>query len=172
MLPQFRLQNRARSARSPERDPESATHFESESPNSMSTPPDWLSRMANAAAEAIEGVDVLSPLGCHYHCEDGVWEVALFASLTQVVGGAQDGVLRRSRFSVDLLKIMRIFSKASVLNWQAHQFSAADELGAHVAVEGIYEGETVSLRILSTPPRRFPAGRQATIYEAAWNDIW
>ena len=73
----------------------------------MSTPPDWLNQLANAAAEEIEGLDVLAPLGCHYHDADGVWEVTLFASLTEVVGGAKDGVLRRSKFSVDLLQLSR-----------------------------------------------------------------
>ena len=57
------------------------------------TVPAWLNSFASAATEHIHGVDILSPLGCHcYHNRArDEYELTLFASRTQVVGGGKDG---------------------------------------------------------------------------------
>jgi hypothetical protein len=128
--------------------------------------------MANAIAEILEPVDLLSPIGCHFHREDDIWEVTLFASHTEVVGGERDGARVRSRFCLNLLRVQEVFAQVQSLHWQAHGLGAQDDLGPHVSLEGIYAGQRVWLRILAQPPRSFPSGRRANVYDLAWEDVW
>lgn len=116
--------------------------------------------------------DLMAPIGCHFCLVDAQWEVTLFASKTEVVGGQKDGVLKSSPFSVDLKGICDLFSEVSSLRWQALSFGADDDLGAHLSLEGIHNGMSVWLRILSTPPKRYKAGRQALTYGMEWKDTW
>jgi hypothetical protein len=138
----------------------------------MPAPPAWLKTMANAVAEVFEPVDLLSPIGCHFHLESGIWEVTLFASTTEVVGGVRDGTLVRSRFALNLMRIQELFSHVESMHWQALPLGADDDLGPHVAIEGTYAGQRVWLRVLARPPRNYPAGRHANVYELAWEDVW
>ena len=128
--------------------------------------------MANAVAQEIAPVDILAPIGCHYHCADGVWEVTLFVGMTEVVGGRTDGIKRRSRFSVRLGKLDSIFAEVEHFHWQTHTLGSTDDLGPHISLEGKYQGHPVWLRILASPPRRFPAARQAWTNEAELKELW
>lgn len=138
----------------------------------MPAPPAWLKKLADDVALQISPSEVLSPIGCHFCCVEGVWEVTLFASSTQIVGGKRDGVLRSSRFNVDLRAISDLFARVDSVQWQALPLGPTDELGPHVSLEGTYEGNPVWLRILSKAPKRFKPGRRAVVYEAAWEEIW
>ncbi|MFO1022202.1 MAG: hypothetical protein U0903_16150, partial [Planctomycetales bacterium] len=68
----------------------------------MTTPPEWLSELANKVAPLFESYDVLAPLGCHYQEVDGLWEASLFCGSTEVIGGEFDGRRHDSKFFVDL----------------------------------------------------------------------
>jgi len=140
--------------------------------NRMSAPPEWLKSFADKAALEMQPADVLAPVGCHFCHVEGTWEVSLFASSTEVVGGKQDGLLRFSRFRMDLRALMDLFSEVEDVSWQALPMGPEDELGAHVAVGGTYAGNRVWLRILAQPPRRFSHGRRAISYEPAWEETW
>lgn len=138
----------------------------------MPEPPDWLKQFADAAALEMQPADVLAPVGCHYCLTDGTWEVALFASSTEIVGGNQDGLLRFSRFQVDVQALVGLFSELEDVSWQALPMGADDELGAHLAIAGCLGEHRVCLRILALPPRRFSHGRRAIAYEPAWEEMW
>lgn len=120
----------------------------------------------------MDPADLMSPIGCHYYFGDGQWEVTLFASNTEIVGGVKDGSLRVSRFCVNLKKVVGLFSEVHELTWQSHSLAKDDELGAHLSLEGTYAGEPVWLRILAAPPKRFKVGRQAQVYQAGWEEVW
>lgn len=138
----------------------------------MSQPPDWLQSLVDEASVLIAPVDVLAPLGCHY-CEiDGVWEVTLFVSQTEIMGGPDDGGLRASRFHVDLNRLASIFDEVESTYWQALGLGADDDLGPHVGIEGVYAGHRVWLRIPAIAPRRFPAGRHALVQPETWEELW
>lgn len=138
----------------------------------MPHPPDWLKELADAAALLMMPTDVMAPIGCHYCCIEGTWEIALFASSTQIVGGQRDGEVRRSRFCLDVRAISALFSQMHDVVWQAHGQGADDELGPHVGFSGIYAGNRVELRILAFPPKRFESGRRAIVYTPAWEETW
>ncbi len=138
----------------------------------MPSPPEWLQQLADAAALQMIPADMMAPVGCHFCLVDEIWEISLFAANTQIVGGKQDGVLRPSRFQVDLQAVTKLFSAVHHLAWQPLPLAADDELGAHVAIDGLYAGHSVSLRILSRAPKQFTAGRRAIVYENAWEETW
>ncbi len=136
------------------------------------SPPDWLQQFADAAALLMNPVDLMAPVGCHFCRVEGTWEISLFASSTQIVGGKKDGVLRASRFHVDVQALMHLFSEVHEVSWQAQPLAADDEMGPHIAISGIRDDQDVSLRILARPPRRFDPGRRAVVYEHSWEEIW
>jgi len=116
--------------------------------------------------------DVLAPIGCHYHQEDDVWEVTLFASRTEVVGGEKDGLRFPSRFILDVKGLIELFSSVEAVEWQALPQGTDDEIGANLAVLGTYCGEHVCLRIPAEAPQRFDVGRVANVYEMRFVNIW
>ena len=130
----------------------------------MPSPPEWLQQLADAVAPLMIPADILAPVGCHFCFADETWEISLFAASTQIVGGKNDGVLRPSRFQVDLLALTKLFSEIHELTWQALPIAADDELGPHIAIRGACGENTVALRILSRAPRQFEAGRRAIVY--------
>ena len=138
----------------------------------MVTPPLWVKQLANQVALTLQPVEVMSPLGCHFLQEGDHWEITLFASATEIVGGEQDGEQRASRFIVDVLAIQRLFDRVEGMEWQPLRIGAQDEAGAHLSVHGLFEGHSVWLRVLARPPKRFVAGRQARVYERSWQDTW
>ena len=59
----------------------------------MSAPTEWLETLTNRVIEHVYPVDVLAPIGCHsfHNPAEGRWEISLFVSKTEVVGGMHDG---------------------------------------------------------------------------------
>ncbi|MEZ6052988.1 MAG: hypothetical protein R3B91_10170 [Planctomycetaceae bacterium] len=135
-------------------------------------PPSWIAELARSVTTVMHAQDVLAPIGCHYHLEDGVWEVTIFASKTEVVGGEQDGLRFPSRFVLDLKALLDLFSSVEAVEWQALPHGPDDEFGANVAIVGTYQGGDVCLRIPAEAPQRFEVGRLANVYEMRFVDIW
>ena len=138
----------------------------------MTLPPAWLKELADAAALLMMPADVMAPIGCHYFCVETTWEISLFASSTQIVGGERDGEVRRSRFCLDIEAIRKLFTEVHSVSWQAQALASDDELGPHVELHAIYAEKEVKLRILAFPPKRFASGRRAIVYEHAWEETW
>jgi hypothetical protein len=138
----------------------------------MAVPPEWLARFADSVASLLHSPDALAPVGCHFCCVDDCWEVTLFVSRTQIVGGPLDGQETSSRFVVDLEQLLDCFAAVVSFRWQALPMGGHDELGAHVSVHGIVEDEQVRLRLLAKPPKHVPAGRVADAYEGCFHDLW
>lgn len=138
----------------------------------MSVPPIWIVNLANNVAACLEPLEPMPPLGCHYHlCEDW-WEISLFPSHTEIVGGPQDGHQTAPRFRVDVLAIASLFSSIEDITWQTKPMNAEDQLGSHIAIMGVCDGETVSVRVLQTAPSDFEPGRKALTHEGYLVDTW
>ena len=136
------------------------------------TVPSWLRELADAVAAQIAPADLLAPLGCHYCEVDGHWEISIFASSTEVVGGSRDGRRRQSKFTLNLMKVLGLLEEIKSCYWQNRAVNRSDELGAHFAVEARYCGHPVCLRVLADTPRRFAPGRQARVHENSIIDMW
>jgi hypothetical protein len=140
----------------------------------MPSPPDWLSHLADRVAEQFHATDVLSPLGCHFYHNLALdqWEVTLFASKTEIVGGKLDGVATTSNFSLDLKETFQVFDEVTNFHWQTASLGPDDDLGPHVSVEGLFEGNSVWVRVLSNPPAQFDTGRTLNAYSLRLEDVW
>ena len=136
--------------------------------------PDWLDTLANEVARRIYAVDVLSPVGCHsfYNEEEDLWEVTVFASSTEVIGGRLDGKITSSKFGVDVLGVSELFSDVVCIDWQSHRVGPEDELGAHISIEGTFQGVSVWLRVLAQAPERFQVGRYVYTDESRLENVW
>lgn len=138
----------------------------------MVSPPEWLNQFVNAVTECICPHDVLSPLGCHFQHLDDIWEITLFASKTEVVGGPQDGLSYNSGFNIEVFALTKIFSEVETVSWQSQKIGPTDELGSHLSVEGIYDRKRIWLRITSNAPDRFGIGRRALINQQKIEELW
>ena len=138
----------------------------------MVSPPHWLSTFANSVAAHIYSFDDLSPLGCHFQKVDHVWEVTVFASHTEIVGGSRDGRILQSSFTVDIQKILDEFSHVESVTWQSQTIDRQDELGAHLAIEGRHEDKNIWLRVIAKAPQKFGAGRRVIAHQRKTEDLW
>jgi hypothetical protein len=135
-------------------------------------PPPWLEELARSVTHCMHAVDAMAPVGCHYHREDETWEVTIFASMTEVVGGQQDGLRFPCCFVLDVGGLIALFADVESVRWQSLRQEADDEVGAHLAIEGTYQGARLLLRIPAEAPSRFEAGRKANVYEMRIVNVW
>jgi hypothetical protein len=138
----------------------------------MASPLTWMSDFINHVSASIQPHDDLAPLGCHFQQFNDVWEITLFASGTELIGGPLDGKLTNSHFSVDVKHLLDAFSAVESIAWQAHRMGQDDELGPHVAVEGTVADKTVWLRVTSTAPKQFGPGRHYFANDQSMKDLW
>ena len=141
------------------------------------TPPRWIERLADLISRGFRSDDLLAPIGCHFHFQDDdaghpQWEVTLFVSHTEFLGGARDGQVAVSRYMLDLKEVMTAFDAVNSFYWQAQTMADDDQLGPHIGLEGEFEGNSVWLRITSEPPAQFEAGRTVDLYADAVEDNW
>ena len=127
--------------------------------------PDWLKRLADEVAGRVVPVDDPAPFGCHTNFAEGVWEITVFSDRTEVIGGAEDGKSRPTRFFLDMTTLGECFERVDRLAWQPVAIGQNDDIGPHIAVEGVVEGHTVWLRVLADMPRHFGSGRFAGLYD-------
>lgn len=138
----------------------------------MAEPPAWIVELADAITPHIYGEDCLAPLGCHFHHHQGVWEISLFVSSTEIVGGPLDGARQPSRFRADLKGALTVFDYIDRFHWQAQSLGDDDDLGAHVTLEGQFRGHYVWLRLLASAPAQYQPGRFAHVYTDVWEETW
>ena len=85
----------------------------------MSMPPPWLPLFVERVTSGVRAHDVLAPLGCHFQNVAGIWEITVFASRTEIIGGSQDGRTRHSPFSIDVKHVIDAFTSVETVAWQA-----------------------------------------------------
>lgn len=138
----------------------------------MVSAPDWLTTFSQRVAALVLPYEDLSPMGCHVHEADGTWEVTVFQSATEIYGGRRDGRRTTSRFAVDLLALPSLFDSVASIHWQAQSLGSEDDLGPHIAVEGVHQGHKVWLRIPAHAPSVFPPGRIHHHARQACEEVW
>lgn len=140
----------------------------------MESPPEWLAEFSTCISASLKAVDLLAPIGCHYFysTEDELWEVTVFVSSTEVVGGEYDGRKVTSRFFVDVGMAIAVFEEGASVSWQALPMDDEDdEIGPHISIDGVYQAHHIWLRIPSRPPEQFESGRKASPW-AGLHDVW
>jgi hypothetical protein len=119
----------------------------------MTDAPDWLISLVDSVADCMEAAAPSGPVGYRWLNDDGeFWEVLVYSTPVQLVGGAVDGEIVYPLFSLDLQGLSSCFDEVVDFRWQAQDFGPHDLEGPHVSVEGVYRGRNVYLRVLSEPP--------------------
>ena len=93
-----------------------------------------------------------APLAFRWGEDEGFWDVMVYCSPGEAVGGAEDGAVLVPGFSLDLRELMSVFEKLTEVHWRSQSFGPHDHEGAHVSLEGVYQGHHVYLQILAEAP--------------------
>ncbi len=131
----------------------------------------WLTRLSTCVCKSIN-LMVSVPVGCHYHQDGDVWEVSLFISPTEYVGGPHDGRRAATNYVLNIKELCECFDSIETASWQAFKLDAEDDLGSHFAIFGTYESHKVWLRILANTPDDFEAGRFENYHEKRFVESW
>jgi hypothetical protein len=128
--------------------------------------PLWLDSLVNAVGESLAPDSLMGPLGILYRVEDGFWEVDIFPTPVELVGGAEDGAVVSPAYSLDLEHLRSVIGRVEDFGWNA--LGRAEGGGPFVWIEGNYQGHALLLRVLAQAPEgeepgaklRFPGKNQ------------
>jgi len=112
--------------------------------------PDWLEQLVEVVVANVEPDNVVGPLVFRYGEEDGFWEVVLYPSPVELVGGTVDGDVVAPGFTLHLEGLRAAFQRVDELCWNALGLVGND--GPYVVIDGEYQGHEVYLRILAYAP--------------------
>lgn len=128
--------------------------------------PQWLQDFVDRIAESMNSFESPMELGCHVFRGTAAlpeeWEVTVFgeglAGQNRLTEFAAEFVM-----SVDVLKLAEVFDSVEACRWQTKSMGDADDLGAHLSVEGTVNDRPVWLRVLGQKP-------VALSTEAVWSE--
>ena len=112
--------------------------------------PAWLESLVEAVAGGMTAQGPPGPLGFRYREEEGAWDVFVYPLPVELVGGAHDGGVVSPGFSLDLEGLRSRFGRVDAFDWDAHGVGPDD--GPAIAIEGLYQGHEVWLRVLAFAP--------------------
>ncbi|MCA9052799.1 MAG: hypothetical protein KDA75_03135 [Planctomycetaceae bacterium] len=135
-------------------------------------PPEWLQELVNELTAHIEPADRRAPIGCHVCHADGIWEVTLFVSRTEVFGGEFDGEVVPGRFVMDVAGLFSVIEQLEHAWWQPLPAGPEDDLGPHLSLEGTHHGVRLWVRITAEQPAAIPSGRVANVIEGVIERRW
>lgn len=121
----------------------------------MMITPGWIHQLVESVTEVTTAISDKAELGCHvFRNESGdchEWEITLYGE-PDSMGGRLASYASAPVLSVDALAVAMIFDTILSCRWQTGQVNSQDDLGPHLSVEGILNGEAVWLRIVGQKP--------------------
>ena len=137
-------------------------------------PPAWLRWLSNDAARGIVADDSHAPIGCHFYQnpENQEWEVSIFVSATEVVGGPMDGKRLPLQLQLNIVHVMNLFDETPTVFWQSDPIAEDDELAQHISFEGKARGHRLWLRILKESPEGTGPGRLMHAQSGEMENLW
>ena len=118
----------------------------------MSQAPTWMEKLVDIVSVCMTAHNAMGPLGFRWGEEDQFWEVIVYPTPVELIGGAVDGELVSPGFSLNLQELQSSFDEVTDVNWCAHDFGPQDFDGPHISIEGVYQGHHVYLIVLSEAP--------------------
>ncbi|MCA9082573.1 MAG: hypothetical protein KDA81_00890 [Planctomycetaceae bacterium] len=134
--------------------------------------PKWLRNFVTSAISGILDTKWHAPIGCHCHQYNTEWEVTLFLTSTEVVGGAMDGAEIPVPFQVEINRVMSCFDHVPSVHWQSDKISEDDSLKQHISFQGTVKNNKVWLRILKCAPEGTTPGRLLCAFTGKTTDVW
>lgn len=90
----------------------------------------WLDHLLEAVSSCVEADSPMGPLGLLYREEDGYWEVWVYPTPVELLGGAQDGAVVVPGYRLDLEALRLTFTSVAAFGWDALGLNDPD--GPHV----------------------------------------
>ncbi len=124
--------------------------FHGDVPDEEAEGPAWLDDLLGVVARCIEPDSPMGPLGLRFREEDDFWEIRIYTTPVELVGGAQDGAVVLPGFTLDLLELQAAFEEVVDCVWDALGLNCPE--GPYVAIEGTFQGHELYLQVLARPP--------------------
>ncbi len=115
---------------------------------------DWLDQLLAAVVACVEAHSAMGPLGMRYREEEGFWEVWVYPTPVELVGGRHDGEIVVPGFTLDLEQLRAAFDSVAAFGWNSLGLNS-DE-GPCVSIEGHFQGREIFLQVLA----HFPEGEE------------
>jgi hypothetical protein len=138
----------------------------------MYSPPSWLQQFADRAAQSLTPLVEASPVGCHWHLSGGRWELTLFVSAFEIVGGERDGQRIPCPLEVDVMELLSLYNAIHECRWQPLDLHGDDEVGPHLSILGVVDGKDVWLRVVARQPIELEAGQMLDLQEQSMQRRW
>jgi len=137
-------------------------------------PPAWLRWLSNDAARGIVADDSHAPIGCHFYQnpDNEEWEVSIFVSSTEVVGGPLDGKRLPLQLHLNIVHVMNLFDEMPTVFWQTDPVADDDELSQHISFAGTARGHRLWLRVLRESPEGTGPGRLLHSKSGEMENLW
>jgi hypothetical protein len=110
----------------------------------------WMDELAELVAAQMVAETATGPLLVRYGEDDGLWELVIYPSPIELVGGAVDGEVVSPSFSLDLEGLRGVFDEIVAAGWSTGDSPADD--GPYVWVEGVFQEHEVVVRVLAYAP--------------------
>jgi len=111
---------------------------------------EWLDELCRSVADCVEAESPEGALGVRSREEEGFWDVWVYPTPVELVGGRHDGKVVVPGFSLDLQQLCELFESVVSFGWNALGLNWPQ--GPHVHVEGVFQGREVYLQVLAYAP--------------------
>jgi hypothetical protein len=118
----------------------------------------WLQRLLAAVKGCIEAESVTGPVGLRCRRGQGAYEVAVYLTAVEIVGGPHDGAGVAPVFCLDLERLRQALTSVTACRWNA--LGAGVAPGPHVHISGVFQGRNVELHSLGQEPADEKPGRK------------
>ncbi|SIO61612.1 hypothetical protein SAMN05444166_6805 [Singulisphaera sp. GP187] len=125
----------------------------------------WLDSLIEAVGASLAADNLMGPLGILYGEKDGYWEVDIYPTPVELIGGADDGAVVSPAFSLDLEALRSAFERIEDFGWTT--IGWPDGNGPFVWIKGAYQGHELLLRILAQAPEGEEPGSKLRMPEAS-----
>jgi hypothetical protein len=110
----------------------------------------WLDELLEALVGCVQADSPMGPLGLRYWEEEGFWEVWVYPTPVELVGGRHDGEIVVPGFSIDLEQLRELFESVVAFGWNALGLNWPE--GPHIYIEGVFQGREIWLQVLAYAP--------------------
>jgi hypothetical protein len=116
----------------------------------------WLDMLLDTVAACVEAESPMGPLGIRYGEENNFWEVCIYPTPVELLGGAHDGEVVVPGFSLDLEQLHSAFDSITAFGWNALGLNWPE--CPHISIEGVFQGREVYLQVLAYAPENAEPG--------------
>jgi hypothetical protein len=122
--------------------------------------PDWLKVLIDLVADCIEVESPAGPLGVRWGQDEDAWEVTIYPTPVELVGGAVDGEVVAPGFAIDLERLHTAFTRLDAFGWNA---LGLGQDGPCIELEGDFLAHQLFLRVLAQAPQDEGPGAKLTV---------